>query len=186
MMKRWIILAGSVTGALALTAIAGPTVAAPSRMDQTFVQKASQAGIAEVDAAQLAVDRAVDGNVRGFAQEMIMDHSRLNRQLGRIATAEELPTPVYSDAKDRAAMIRLSALSGADFDRGYMQQQIAAHRAAVALFKSEEDRGRDPRLRQFAASALPIIESHQSMGYQVAASLVPTPSLMAHRMQRHQ
>jgi putative membrane protein len=185
MIKRGIVLPAALACVVVLLVIAGPAQARAGRMDRTFVQKASQAGIAEVQAAQMAIDRAVDANVRIFAQRMIIDHGRLNRQLDRIASSESLPTPVYSDARDRAAMNQLSALNGADFDRAYMRQQVDAHRAAVALFKSEKNQGRDPRLRQFAVASLPLIESHQSMGYQVAASLVPTSSLMAHRMYRH-
>jgi len=182
--KHGILLATATFGALTCLACVLPANAATER-DKAFVIKAAQAGMAEVQAAQLAIQYGVDANVRDFAQRMINDHSRANRELKQIATSEGFALPAGPDASHRAELQRLSRLSGDAFDRNYTQDQIRDHRAAVNLFQSEINRGANPQLRQFAESTLPTLQMHRSMTYEVAASLPARPSLLAHRTMRH-
>ncbi|HJU16218.1 MAG TPA: DUF4142 domain-containing protein, partial [Stellaceae bacterium] len=46
------------------------------------------------------------------------------------------------------------------FDRDYIDQQIRAHRQAIALFTAEAQGGQNPVLRRLAQQALPILRSH--------------------------
>ena len=55
------------------------------------------------------------------------------------------------------------APTAGDFDSHYVSAQVKAHQAAVALFKSEVDGGRDNDLKEFAAETLPTLEKHLAM-----------------------
>jgi len=160
---------------------ASPAQASASRTDKTFVKQAAQANMGEVMAAQLAIDRGIDSGVRGFAQQMLKDHTAAGKQLKQIAQSEGIATPMSLDPTSRMQVDKLRSLSGADFDRAYAQFQVRDHKAAVALFQREAMNGRDSQLRQFASSTLPTLKMHRSMIYQVVASLTPGPSLLAHR-----
>jgi putative membrane protein len=190
MVKPGILAAAIAAFAAAGVGLALPANANASRGDRAFVKQAAQSGQAEVMAAQLAIQRGIDANVRDFAQHMIRDHSKANRDLKQIASSKGIPVPSQIDPMDRAQIDKLRSLSGTDFDRAYSGFQVRDHRQAVALFQRESRMGRDSDLRQFAAQTLPTLRMHQSMSYQVVASLQPTPSLMAHRrhtrhMRRH-
>lgn len=173
---------GFVTLALAVAVCCAlPANASVSRGDRAFVRHAAQAGRGEIVAAQIAIQRGVDGNVRDFAQRMVRDHTMAARQLARIANSEGIALPANLDRTDRDQIAKLRSLSGADFDVAYSQFQVRDHRAAVALFESEANSGSNDRLRSFASLTLPTLRMHQRMSYQVVASLAPTSSLMAHR-----
>lgn len=89
----------------------------------------------EIEEARLALSRAADPEVRRYAQMMIDEHSAAlqNRQgsmqaMGMTpAGAMAAPAARALEADHRQAMQRLSPLSGAAFDRAYMQRQAAVH-----------------------------------------------------------
>src|SRR5690349_10986340 len=51
----------------------------------TFMNDAAEAGMAEVEIAKLAKDRAMNPRVKNFAEMMIKDHSDANNKLQTIA-----------------------------------------------------------------------------------------------------
>ena len=175
-------------GILTLTAMAAvafaaiPASASVSRTDRAFVKQAAQAGMGEVTAAQIAIQRGVDGNVRDFAQHMVRDHMKAGQELKQIAMSKGIALPKSLDPTSRAQIDKLRSLSGADFDRAYSQFQVRDHKAAISLFQKESMNGRDMKLRQFASSTLPTLKMHRSMIYQVVASMQPTSMMAHHKM----
>jgi putative membrane protein len=51
-------------------------------------------------------------------------------------------------------------LSGAAFDRAYMNAMLSDHRDDVSEFKREASAGQDPDIKAFASKALPTLEAH--------------------------
>lgn len=60
-------------------------------------------------------------------------------------------------------MTKLSAMSGAEFDRAYMNMMVSDHNKDVAAFEKESTKGGDPDLKAFAAKTLPTLKEHQQM-----------------------
>jgi putative membrane protein len=131
-----------------------------SKADQTFIHQAAIAGMAEVAEAQLAVSKAQRDEVKQFAQRMIDDHTKANDELKQLLAGKQVTVPTTLDAKHKQEQARLEKLSGAAFDRAYIENQVKAHQQAVALFKNESETGKDPELKQFAAKVLPTLQEH--------------------------
>jgi putative membrane protein len=53
-----------------------------------------------------------------------------------------------------------SAAKGADFDKTYIQTQVAAHDEAVVLFSNAGKNAKNPGLKAFAEKTLPTIKEH--------------------------
>ncbi len=130
---------------------------------QTFVTTATQANLAEISAAQLAMQMSSSSRVQAFAKQMINDHSSLGNMLTRVAQSENLNSPSSPSNLESAQIAQLRKLNGRAFNAAYASQQVAAHRAAVALFTNEANAGTDVQLRQFAANALPTMRHHLTM-----------------------
>lgn len=128
--------------------------------DKAFMMKAAQGGMAEVELGKLAADKAQDADVKAFGQRMVDDHSKANDQLKSIAQQKNVTLPTDLDAKDKALKDRLSKLSGAQFDRAYMQNMVSDHKKDVAEFKKEASSGKDNDLKNFASQTVPTLESH--------------------------
>ena len=137
--------------------------AAPAPLDaadRAFVEKASAAGMAEVQAAQLAQTKSKSDDVKGFAQHMVDDHTAAGEKLKTIAQADGVQAPDNLDAKDQKQIDALQRLNGAAFDKRYVEDQTAAHKEAVALFEKEAKSGGNAQLKQFAVDTLPTLKQH--------------------------
>ena len=76
--------------------------------DQTFVDEASRGGKMEVELGQLAQRNASSSAVREFGARMVKDHTRLNNELGSVATSIGLTVP--TNPKIRAFPMRRGEL----------------------------------------------------------------------------
>jgi putative membrane protein len=128
--------------------------------DHTCIMKAAQGGMAEVELGKLAADKASSDQVKQFGQKMVDDHGKANDELKTLAQNKNITLPADLDAKDKALKSRLEKLSGASFDRAYMQAMLKDHRADVSDFRKEANSGLDPDVKAFASKTLPTLESH--------------------------
>jgi putative membrane protein len=131
--------------------------------DEDFVMKASAAGMAEVNFGKLAEEQSSSAEVKKFAQQMVTDHSKANAELLKVADKDKITPAEKMGAKDQQMFTKLAGLKGAEFDREYIASQLAAHKEAVALFKSESNPGKNEDLKEFATKTLPTLERHLKM-----------------------
>jgi putative membrane protein len=128
--------------------------------DQTFVVKAAEGGMAEVELGKLAQEKASSDQVKQFGQKMADDHGKANDELKTLAQSKNITLPADLNAKDKALRDRLSKLTGAAFDRAYMQAMVKDHRGDVSEFRTESKSGRDADVKAWAAKTLPTLEGH--------------------------
>jgi putative membrane protein len=128
----------------------------------TFVSKAAQAGMTEVEVGKLALQKSKDPAIRGFAQKMVDDHSKANSELAQIATAKGVTAPKKLDAEHQAMVNSLKSVSAGDFDRQYSQHMNMDHSKAIALFESASQ-AKDPQLAEFAKKTLPTLKAHKEL-----------------------
>jgi len=151
---------------------ADQTMAYGRNSDETFVMKAASAGMEEVELGKLAVEKASSDEVKKFGQRMVDDHSKAGDELKILAQNKHITLPGETEARGKATYDRLSKLSGASFDRAYMQVMAAGHRQALNDFRMETKMGKDADVKGWAAKTLPTIEEHVKM-LQSAASKKP-------------
>ena len=131
-----------------------------SAADQTFVKKAAQGGMAEVELGKLATQKASSEDVKKFGQRMVDDHTKANDQLKQIAGTKGVTLPTELDSKDQALKDRLSKLDGENFDQAYMKNMVRDHTKDDSEFRKESTSGKDSDLKSFASQTLPTLEDH--------------------------
>lgn len=153
---------GAALGTLLLLtpALAATSQTALTSSEQRFIQKAAGGGIGEVKLGELAVQKASSPEVRQFGQHMIDDHSKANETLKSAMGARGVTVPTTIDPAAQKTYDKLAKLSGAQFDRAYVQDMVKDHREDVKLFQDEAKNGRDPALKQFAQDTLPTLQEH--------------------------
>jgi putative membrane protein len=142
-----------------------------SSSDRTFMQKAAQGGMAEVELGKLAEENAQSQDVKDFGKRMVDDHSKAGDQLRQVASQQGVTLPSDLSAKDNATKQRLSQLHGDAFDRAYMKDMVTDHRQDIAEFKHESTGGHDPQVKQWATQTIPTLEEHLKMAEQVDAKV---------------
>lgn len=152
------------------TAMSSKHSAGTAVSDKTFVKKAAEGGLAEVELGQLATQKAASEDVKKFGQRMVDDHSKANDQLKQVAEQQHIELPTEPSAKDKALKARLEKLSGEQFDKAYMHDMVKDHRTDVAEFAHEAKMGKDPAVKSFAESTLPTLREHLKLAEKIAPS----------------
>jgi putative membrane protein len=129
--------------------------------DRRFATEASQGGMFEVKSSQLAIDKGVTGPTRDFAQMMIDDHGKANRDLESLVHKKGGTISNALDAQHQELLDELSALSGKEFERKYHDDQVKGHDDAIALFERYSKNADDPDVKAFANRLLPTLRAHR-------------------------
>jgi putative membrane protein len=128
--------------------------------DKEFACQVSASGLAEVNLSELAVRFARNPAVRQFAQQMLADHKRASQELTQLANQRSIKLPPKMDDEHQKIFDKLKTLSGADFDRTYMEAMVKDHEKAADLFEKESKEGKDQALKQWAGRLTPVIKHH--------------------------
>ncbi|MDF2432749.1 MAG: putative rane protein [Mucilaginibacter sp.] len=128
--------------------------------DAKFATKAAAGGLAEVEIGKLAGQKTTNAQIKSFAAMMVTDHGKANDKLMAIAKAKNITLPATLDTDHQKKMDDLSKLSGADFDKAYVDAMVDGHKKTLDLMKDEAKNGKDVELKDFAASTAPIVQMH--------------------------
>ena len=160
-MKR-ILSAVCCLGLCSIPALAKEKAAAGAAMsDQQFVDFAAQTDMVEANLGQLAQSVASSQPVKDYAQMLVTDHTNDFNQLYGIAHQANLNMPSAIDAANNKAMIDpFQKLKGAAFDHHYVQEMVAGHTKAIAIYKKEAADAQNPALKSYAEQALPVLQKH--------------------------
>jgi putative membrane protein len=129
--------------------------------DQQFVDFAAQTDMVEANLGQMAGSVASAQPVKDYAQMLVTDHTNDFNQLYSVAHQANLNMPNAIDAEHNKAMIDpFQKLKGAAFDHHYVQEMIAGHTKAIAVFKKEAADAQNPALKSYAEQDLPVLQKH--------------------------
>jgi putative membrane protein len=115
----------------------GRAQAAPAATlnDATIVAIFDAANTWDIESSGLAATKSHNPDVIALANQFVRDHTTVRQQgrdlakkLGVTPTPPKNP-PLYQDHV--AAMAKLRAASPADFDRAYLQNEVAYHKAVI-------------------------------------------------------
>lgn len=145
--------------------------------DAEIAHIAYTAGQIDITAARQALAKSSNAEVRGFAETMLRDHQAVEDQalalvkkLGVTPTNNATSIALAKQARDTRA--RLGALNGADFDRAYVDNEVAFHRTVNGALGStlipSADNGELKTLLQTGAS---LFGQHQAHAEHLAASM---------------
>jgi putative membrane protein len=167
--NRWALAAGF---AVVLIAAVVPSIlaqgkggtAAPAAAyvpDHAFLVNAATAGLEQVRLARLAVLKAVNPDVKSFAQKLVDERGKANDQLRQLASSKgvkELPS--HPDQSTQVVFDSLSKRVGENFDFAYMQRVVEDSQSDVGMFANEAQNGTDADIRQLAANVLPSLREY--------------------------
>lgn len=145
--------------------------------DPQIAHVAYTAGQIDVEAARQALARSRNAAVRAFAETMVRDHEAVNGQALALVqrlhvTPEANPTSAALSAQAGQARQRLAALEGAAFDRAYVENEVAYHRAVNgALSGTLIPAARNAELKTLLEAGLALFSEHQSHAEHLARAL---------------
>ena len=138
--------------------------------DREFVMDAAMGGLEEVELGRIAAQKGTSEAVKQFGQRMVDDHSKANSELMSIASSKGITLPTALDEKHQKDVTKLSAMSGAEFDRAYSKMMLSDHKKDVSEFEKESTKGTDSDLKAFATKTLPTLKEHLQMASALPAN----------------
>jgi putative membrane protein len=168
-MYRTITLAAALASALG---IAGAAAAGPT--DPQIAHIAYTAGLIDIEAGKQALDKSQNDDVRAFAQQMIGDHTAVNDQA--LALVKKLNVTPEDNATSKslaeaadAERKKLADLSGAAFDKAYVDNEAAYHKAVDdAVSKTLIPSAQNAELKTLLQNGLKLFEAHLAHAEQLA------------------
>ncbi|CAN5623737.1 hypothetical protein BH10ACI3_BH10ACI3_16410 [soil metagenome] len=126
---------------------------------EDFLKSAAQGGQAEVELGKLVATKAASPEVKKFGQMMIADHTKANTELKALAAKKSVAIPADLGSH-QSTIDRLGKLSGADFDKAYVDDMVSDHEGDVAEFERQAANSPDADVKAFAAKTLPVLKKH--------------------------
>ena len=145
--------------------------------DAQIAHIAYTAGDLDIKAAEIALTKTKNPEVKAFAENMVRDHKAVNDQalalvkkLGVSPEDNDTSKGLAKQAEEERA--KLSALDGAAFDKEYAANEVAYHHTVngaleTALIPSASNQD----LKDFLATGLKLFTGHEEHAKALAAKL---------------
>lgn len=135
------------------------------------------ANTVDINAGKLAKSKAQHKEVKAFAQQMITDHTGVNKQA--TALVKKLKVKPEENATSKSLMdggkknlADLKPLKGAEFDKAYIDQEITYHQQVLdTIDNTLLPNAQNAELKDLITKVRPTIEAHREHAKQIQATL---------------
>lgn len=120
----------------------------------------------DINYAKLALSKTRNKEVRGFAQQMITDHSAVQKSVNDLAaklnvTPAESGTSSALNARAEQMTQKLRELKGKAFEKAYIDNEVAYHEAVINATKTVLiPSAQNAELKSALEGAEPLFEGH--------------------------
>jgi putative membrane protein len=171
----------SLTVTALLLALAPAAAAAqatqPDLSDPEVAHVAVTADNIDIAAGKVALTRTHESDVKNFASMMVRDHTGVNDKAVALAkklgvTPKDNAVSQSLEAGAKEAKAKLDPLKGADFDRAYIEREIAYHQGVLdALDQTLIPTTENAELKALLTQVRPAIEAHLAYAKKIAEKL---------------
>ena len=146
---------------IAGTAAAGASTARPvSSQDRMFMNQASQINLTEIALGRYVKVHATTTAVKNLGGSYAHDHSAAQARLASLALRLRVTLPTAPGRPHQSMVTRIEAQTGRKLDVAFAKASVSGHRAAIAIFRTEENAGSNPAVKAYASHYLPMLRTH--------------------------
>lgn len=136
-----------------------PTVQADENT-ASFLVKAANGQMTEVQLGELAQQKATDQKVKDFGSMMVHDHSAVNEKVKALAAQRNVTLPTAISDESQKDIKECSAKTGKDFDKSFMTAMVKKHEATIDMFENAANDSKDSEVKTFINNTLPKVKEH--------------------------
>jgi putative membrane protein len=131
--------------------------------DSDFMTKAASGGMLEVELGKEVAARAVTPEAKKFAQQMVTDHTKANKELMALATKKNITLPTALGDDHQKVLKDVTEEKGVKMDQEYLREMLKDHEEDVKEFTDASIKASDPDIKAFATKTLPVLKMHLDM-----------------------
>ena len=160
-----------------LLCIAAAGVSAQTVTDPQIAAIVVTANQVDIDAGKLAASTATNPEVKKFGQQMVTDHTGVNKQATALVTKlkvtpEDNPTSQSLKADGDKNIAKLKGLTGAAFDKAYIDNEVTYHQAVIdAIDKTLIPGAQNAELKALLVKVRPAFVAHMEHAKMIQSSL---------------
>src|SRR5215471_16985618 len=158
----------------AVALLSSPALAQGAKLtDPQIAHIAYTAGVIDIAAAKQALLKASSREVKAFAQDMVRDHEAVNKQALDLVkklkvTPEDNDTSKTLSKQAGEKLAELAKLKGAEFDHGYIENEIAYHKAVDSALETQLiPSSSNAELKSLLQTGLKIFQGHEQHAEQI-------------------
>jgi len=131
--------------------------------DSKFMTEIASAGMMEIQAGQIALQRGISQQVKDFGQEMITDHTKAGDELKALAGQKNVVLPTAISSDDQKDIDKLNKADAKDFDKTYINMMVDGHKVVIDKFQGVINHPEDADVKTWAQNTLPTLQHHLEM-----------------------
>ena len=168
-----------IAGSLLLPAAGATAQGVTDAQIASIVVTANQV---DIDAGKVAKEMGSSADVKKFAEQMITDHTGVNKQAVELVTKlkvtpEDNPTSESLKAGGEKNVANLKTLKGAAFDKAYIDHEVAYHQQVIdAVDKTLIPNAKNAELKALLVKVRPAFVAHLEHAKHIQSSLAKTGS----------
>jgi len=177
MLKSFALMLASLAVAALSTANAEDKGSAFAPTDAQIAMIVVVADTVDVDYGKLAAKKTSNQAVKEFAETMVRDHTAVNDKAIALAkklgvTPEESDTSKSLKSNGKKELAKLKALTGAEFDKAYLDNEVSYHEAVIGLLdRTLIPNTKNAELKSLLESGRPIFAGHLEHAKKLQVSL---------------
>lgn len=140
-----------------------------SEGESKFIQNAAISSHAETEFAELAVKKAVDPKVKAFAETLVTDHKALNKELKKLAAAQNVMLSKEITPAETATKQKLERATGAEFDKEFIASVSDSHKAELSSYEQASKDHNDTELKAIVDKTIPVLKAHHATAMSLAS-----------------
>ncbi|WP_148415711.1 DUF4142 domain-containing protein [Noviherbaspirillum massiliense] len=125
-----------------------------------FLAQALQDSLAEIELCEMALQKTTNQDIKMFAQRMIEEHGQMGQEIERHAGRMKFALPKDVSSEQQSTAKDMSRLSGADFDRKFMEHNAKDHEKDVKAFRHYAEQESDAEIKSFAEKSARTLSQH--------------------------
>jgi putative membrane protein len=163
--------------AAALLFVSASVASAQDITDAQIAHIVVTANQVDIDAGKLAASMGTNAEVKKFGQQMVTDHTGVNKQATDLATKLKVTpadNPTSKSLKEGGDknIAKLKGLKGAEFDKAYMDNEVAYHQAVIdAVDKTLIPGAKNAELKALLVKTRPAFVAHLEHAKKVQGAL---------------
>jgi putative membrane protein len=167
---HWLVITLGLASTCAWAQGSGPT-------DPQIAAIVVAANQADIDAGKLAESKAHSKDVKAFAQQMVKDHTAVNKSavdlVNKLGVKPETnPTSESLKQGGEENIANLKAMQGTQFDRAYIDHEVTYHQTVIdALDKTLIPDAQNAELKALLVKVRPAFVAHLDHAKMVQSSL---------------
>jgi putative membrane protein len=136
--------------------------------DREMMEDIAYANLSEIETGKLALEKSQSDAVKAFAQKMVDDHGRAQKELAKLARARGVILPTQTDVQYDTLMTALRSLNGGAFNDEYIKRVgIGDHQRMRELLQQVGRDAKDAQLKAYANKTAKILGKHLGLAQKI-------------------